>query len=185
MADFYIGQIFLFAGSFAPRGFMLCNGALLSIQQNQALFSILGTTYGGNGTTTFALPDLRGAATISTGQAPGRSSYALGQTGGAESTTLNANQLASHAHAVTATVTINASDSRADATSPNGAVPAQNTETPVYAASPDNATTMSANAATVAVTIGAVGSSLPVPTIMPFLTLNYCICVQGVYPSRN
>ena len=98
MASPFIGQITLFAGNFAPRGWAFCNGQLLSIAQNTALFSILGTTYGGNGQTTFALPDLRGRVPVHAGQGPGLSNYDLGQQGGAESVTLTTAQMPAHTH---------------------------------------------------------------------------------------
>src|SRR4051794_18692844 len=96
-----IGSIAMFAGNFAPRGYALCAGQLLSIAQNTALFSILGTTYGGDGRVTFALPDLRGRVPIHVGQGPGLSNYDLGETGGTETVTLTVNQMPSHAHVVT------------------------------------------------------------------------------------
>lgn len=97
----YIAQIILFAGTFAPRGWAFCQGQILSISQNTALFSLLGTTYGGNGQTTFALPDLRGRAPIGTGQGPGLSSISLGQMAGTENVTLLITQLPAHTHTVT------------------------------------------------------------------------------------
>src|SRR4051794_30340022 len=100
MATPFIGQISLFGGNFAPRGWAFCNGQLLAVSQNTALFSILGTTYGGNGQTTFALPDLRGRVPVHFGQGPGLSPYQLGEVGGTETTTLNVNQLPPHTHAV-------------------------------------------------------------------------------------
>src|SRR5688572_5350285 len=100
MSEPFIGEIIMFAGNFAPRGWAFCSGQLLSIAQNTALFSILGTTYGGNGQTTFALPDLRGRCPVHQGQGPGLSNYSLGQVGGTESVTLIASQLPPHSHTV-------------------------------------------------------------------------------------
>src|SRR5262249_45726857 len=172
--------------NFAPKNWLPCDGRLLSIPQNTALFSILGTAYGGNGTTNFALPDLRGAVEVSPGQAPARSMYTLGQTGGAESVQMTVNELAAHTHAVTASVAINANDSRADMNSPKNAVLSQPPETSIYAQDPDGATTMNGNMVKPTVTLGSsVGSSLPVPTQMPYLAVTYCICVNGIFPSRN
>ena len=182
----YIGQIFLFAGDFAPKNFALCNGQILSIAQNQALFSILGTTYGGNGVNTFGLPDLRGAALVSAGQAPGRSFYALGQVGGSENVTLNQTQLPVHIHTTatpTVPLTINVSEATPDATSPDGAVPAKYDAAPLFAAAPDTSTAL--GGVTPAISIGVAGSSQPVPTLPPYLVLNYCICINGLYPPRN
>jgi microcystin-dependent protein len=183
--NFYLAQIVLFAGDFAPKNFLTCSGQILSIAQNQALFALLGTTYGGNGVSTFQLPDLRGSVIVSAGQGPGRSNYSLGQTGGTENVTLTSNNLPSHTHTVTsATVTINANDGRADATSPNGAALAQQSQTPVYAATSDG-TKMSAKAATLTVTVGPAGGNQPMAILSPYLTLNYCICVSGLFPPRN
>src|SRR5437879_11862971 len=107
-----LGSIIMFAGNFAPRGWALCNGQILPIAQNTALFSILGTTYGGNGQTTFALPDLRGRVPVGSGQGPGLSNYDLGQQGGSESETLTVNQMPEHTHAITGEVyiTVNKND---------------------------------------------------------------------------
>ena len=118
MAEPFLGQLMLFGGNFAPRGWALCNGQILAINQNTALFSLLGTTYGGNGQTTFALPDLRGRAPLHAGQGPGLSPYALGQVGGTENVTLLATEMPAHTHAQPATA--------ADETTnrPNAAVPA-------------------------------------------------------------
>src|SRR3954464_2189508 len=123
----FIGQIMLFAGNFAPRGWAFCEGQLLSIAQNTALFSILGTTYGGNGQTTFALPDLRGRVPIHPGQGPGLSPYALGQVGGSESVTLTSKQITGHKHLAQC---LNAAGS---STGPSGAVWAgSTTNDPIY-----------------------------------------------------
>src|SRR4051812_1587744 len=107
MAEPYIGEIMMFAGNFAPRGWALCDGSLLSISQNTALFSILGTTFGGNGQTTFGLPDLRGRLPMHPGQGPGRTGRTLGESGGAETVTLNTTQMPAHTHTASATVAIN------------------------------------------------------------------------------
>src|SRR5215475_4971153 len=102
MSEPFLGQIMLVPYNFAPRGWAFCNGQLLSISQNTALFSLLGTTYGGNGQTTFALPDLRGRVPLSSGQGPGLSNYNLGQSGGQETVTLTGNQMPAHQHAINA-----------------------------------------------------------------------------------
>src|SRR4051794_4990290 len=178
MAEPYIGEIMMFAGNFAPQGWALCDGSLLAIAQNTALFSILGTTYGGNGQTTFALPDLRGRAPVHPGQGPGLSPYALGQNGGVEQLSLTAAQMPVHTHAATATVSINVNDSRADATSPNGAVLSQ-PEAASYAGQPDGTSTLNARAATAAVTVGLAGNNAPVATLSPYLCVNFIIALQG------
>jgi microcystin-dependent protein len=119
MSEPFIGQIMLFGGNFAPVGWALCNGQLMSIAQNTALFPILGTTYGGNGTTTFALPDLRGRAAVGFGQGPGLSNYDLGQSTGSEMVTLTVAQIPAHSHPVAANA------AAANVQSPSGADLAQ------------------------------------------------------------
>ena len=168
MSTPFLGEIRIFPYNFAPRGWALCNGQILSIAQNTALFSLLGTTYGGNGQTTFALPDLRGRVPNSSGQGPGLSSYSLGQVGGTEAVTLTQQELPSHNHAVNST--------NADATSsrPGGNFPAAGGG---YNSAPSNnmAPAMIANA----------GGNQPHNNVQPYLTLNYCIALEGIYPSRN
>jgi microcystin-dependent protein len=172
-----LGEIRLFAGNFAPRNWTFCQGQILSISSNTALFSILGTTYGGNGTTTFALPDLRGRAPIGPGQGPGLSTYVLGQTSGVETVTLLQSQMPLHTH--TLTPSPNASSRFADVSSPAGAVPATSPEAPLYSSeAPDVTTAGGAN-------IAVAGGSQPHENRSPSLVLNYIICTAGIYPSRN
>ena len=166
MAEPFLGSIILFAGNFAPRGWAFCNGQILSIAQNTALFSLLGTTYGGNGQTTFALPDLRGRAPIHSGQGPGLQSYALGQVGGEESVTLGITQIPAHQHQQPA------SNGEQDTDRPGNAVPARGG---VYAASSDGATLDPTSIA---------GGSQPHDNRAPYLTLNYISALEGIYPSR-
>jgi microcystin-dependent protein len=171
----FIGEIRMFAGNFAPRSWALCNGQLLPIAQNQALFSILGTTYGGDGRTTFALPDLRGRVPISAGQGPGLTDKRLGQQGGQETVTLNANQMPVHNHSAV----INADSSVATSDQPRGALPARNAAaTPQYG---ENAT---ATLNTATVTVNNAGGSQPHENMPPYTTVNYIICTQGIFPSR-
>ncbi len=183
MAEFYLGQIVLFAGNFAPKNFVFCQGQIMSIAQNQALFSILGTTYGGDGVTNFGLPDFRGATMMSAGRSPiSGNTYALGQTGGAENVPLTTNNLPTHTHAVgTIAVTVKANATGGE-TAPGDNVPASDGATSVYKSTTD----ATAPAAAIAVTAnaGVTGSSTPVPIRMPYLALNYCICIAGIYPSR-
>src|SRR5690348_7281143 len=141
MSDPFIGEIRIFAGNFAPQGWFLCDGSILPISQYTPLFSLLGTTYGGNGQTTFGLPDLRGRVVVSFGQGPGRSAYVQGQTGGQENVTLVANQMPAHTHQATVTVKVNASAStRGAGNSPAGAVPGPLNN--AYLPAPDGTTTM-------------------------------------------
>lgn len=169
MSDPFLGEIRLFPYNFAPRGWAFCQGQILAISQNTALFSLLGTTYGGNGTTTFALPDLRGRVAISSGQGPGLSPRTLGETGGTETTTLTQAQMPQHGHTVNATM-VAAGDNK-----PAGNYPAVGG---AYVNTAPN-TQMGSQM------IGATGSSQPFNNVPPFLTLNYCIALQGVFPSRN
>ena len=172
----FIGEIRLFGGNFAPRGFLFCDGALLPIAQNTALFSILGTTYGGDGRTTFGLPDLRGRTPIGPGSGPGLTNRRLGEKLGQETVALTSiSQLASHSHPMVATTDSSTSMMPGGnlASSPPGLL-----GTRIYADGPQN-TTMNAAA------VGSTGSSLAHNNMQPFLALNYIIAIQGVFPSRN
>lgn len=171
MADPFLGQISLFTFGFAPKGWAFCNGQILSIAQNQALFSLLGTTYGGNGVTTFALPNLQGRAAVSSGQGPGLSSYTLGQVGGEAAHTLVPAEIPPHTHGA-------ATASDTTQMSPQANYWARNTGgNAIYSAASTG--TMSANA------VGAAGGNQPHQNMQPHLALNFCIALQGVYPARN
>ena len=169
MSEPFLGELRLFPYNFAPRGWAFCSGQIMSISQNTALFALLGTTFGGNGQTTFALPDLRGRAALSSGQGPGLSSYVLGENGGTENVTLIQNQMPMHNHMV------NASTADATATRPTGAVL---TSGGSYAAASDG-TVMNPQM------IGVAGGSQPHQNMQPYLVLNYCIALEGIFPSRN
>ncbi len=169
----YIGQVCLFGFNYAPRGWAFCNGQLLSIGQNSALFSLLGTTFGGDGISTFALPDLRGRVAINQGDQPGLSKYAMGQTGGSETVTLNVTQMPQHVHAGQ----LHASNGAANQEEAQNHLLA---ETAVYT---DAAANQVMNAS--AVTVGPTGGNQPHPNLQPYLTLNYCIALEGVYPPRT
>jgi microcystin-dependent protein len=171
MADPFIGEIRTFGFNFAPRGWAMCNGQLLPINQNQALFALLGTTYGGNGQTTFALPDLQGRVGIHVGQGPGLSPYVLGQEAGTETVTLTQNQMPQHSHVVQANA------APATGSRPGGAVLAR-TSDQIYASAGDGTTMNQAM-------IGNAGGSQPFGVLQPYLTLNFCIALQGIFPSRN
>ena len=176
MASPFIGQITMFAGNFAPRGWAFCQGQLLSIAQNTALFSILGTTYGGNGQTTFALPDFRGRVPIQQGQGPGLSPYSLGEQGGTEAVTLLQTQMPAHVH--TAQSSLNASTLAASDTVPTGNYLASDNQ---YV----NSTNAVMNAGAVVVTIGIAGGNQPHENRPPYLAINFIIALQGIFPSRN
>ena len=179
--DEYIGIIKLFAGNFEPRGWAFCNGQILSIAQNTALFSILGTTYGGNGQTTFALPDLRSRVPLGAGQGIGLSNYVLGQVSGNESTTMTISNMPMHNHVITGNVKIPVNDSNADADGPVGAYLGTPSES-IYSASTNG---FAANADSSTLATGISGGSIPFSNVQPILALNYIICLQGLFPPRN
>lgn len=176
-----IGEIRLFAGNFAPRNWAYCQGQLLAISSNTALFSILGTTYGGDGRTTFGLPDLRGRVAVGTGRGPGLSERDLGQMGGVESVTLNLTQIPTHTHSATGSVSPLCTNGQGDETNPGGGYMASSTAGDLYA-SGHNATM---GASPVTVTIGNTGGNQSHENMQPFLVLNYIICMYGVFPSRG
>lgn len=176
----YIGQILMFAGNFAPRSWALCNGQLLAISSNTALFSIIGTTYGGDGRTTFALPDLRSRVAMHAGQGPGLSTRTLGQRGGVESVTLQQSEIPSHSHSASGTQRV--SSGPGDSSNPVGRVPAQLVRENAYATAPVDATLSNDS---VEITLGNTGGNLPHTNIQPFLAVNYIICLFGIFPSRN
>jgi microcystin-dependent protein len=172
MSSSFVGQIALFGFNFAPRNYAFCNGQTLSIGSNAALFSLLGTTYGGNGTNTFALPDLRGRVAVHFGQGVGLSTYVIGEIAGAENVTLTVGQMPAHNH------TVNSTAETAANGSPHSKYLAAS-GTPLYLASPMAVETMNPAMLNVA------GGSQPFNVIQPTLALNYCIALVGVYPSRN
>lgn len=169
----FIGEIIMFGGNFAPRGWALCDGALLSISQNQALFSILGTTYGGDGRTTFQLPDLRGRVSMHPGSGPGLTPRQLGEKGGTETNTLTTAQLPAHNHSVS----VGVSGATGEEAAPNGNVIASLTN-----AFNEDAT---AGQALGGVNQSNVGGGNSVNNIQPFQCVNYIIALEGTYPSRN
>lgn len=175
MADPFVAEIRIFPFNFAPRGWAFCNGQILPISQNTALFSLLGTTYGGNGQSTFALPDLQGRAPMHPGQGPGLSLHDLGETGGSETVTLLESEIPAHSHSLgaqnvalggvavggaSATLSRPASGFLYDATSP--------APVPMAPAA-----------------IAPAGGSQPHNNLMPYLTFNFCIALQGVFPPRS
>ena len=178
--DFFLGEIRLMGFGFAPKGWMTCQGQLLSMQQNQALFALLGTTYGGDGRTTFALPDLRGRAIIGIGQGAGLSAYSWGQRAGTESTTLSISQMPSHGHTVSAGLKASTGP---ESNSPANAFPAVTEDGSGAYSSGTPDTTMSPGMITG--TTAAVGASQPHENRQPVQVLNYCIATQGLFPSRG
>ena len=172
MADPFIGEIKLVPYNFAPRGWAFCQGQILPISQNTALFSLLGTTYGGNGQTTFALPDLQGRAVVHTGQGPGLSQYDLGEMGGQESVALSTSQMPAHSHA------LQVNGQAATAATASGNYPGVSTGSVGNAYGTATAGTMPAG------TISQTGSGTPHDNRQPYLILNYVIALQGIYPQR-
>lgn len=174
MSEPFLAEIRIFAGNFAPRGWAFCNGQLLPIAQNTALFSLIGTTYGGDGRTTTALPNLKGRAPMHPGRGPGLTARRLGQKGGVETVTLTEAQMPSHTHSLRALRDpgdLFGPQNRSLARSRNGAVYQSNAST--------NLVAMNAASLTNA------GGSLPHNNVQPFLTMNFIIALVGLYPSRG
>ncbi len=169
------------AYDFAPRYWAYCNGQLLAIAQNQALFSLLGTTFGGNGVNTFALPNLQGRVPVGTGQLSGGGNYTLGEITGSENVTLNINNLPAHNHNGAVTITPRAGTT-GDESSPDSTFPGLVTNG--YATTATASTNLN-GPTIISTTIGIAGSSMPFEVLTPYLVLNYVICTQGIFPSRN
>jgi microcystin-dependent protein len=174
--DPFVAEIRIFPFNFAPKGWAFCDGQLLPISQNTALFSLLGTTYGGDGKSTFALPDMQGNTAMHPGQGPGLSLHDLGETGGSESVSLLVSEIPVHAHGVGFAL-----GADGNSISPAGAVRAQS------AAGRGNAALSQNGAPTGPVqlqSLAVAGGGLPHQNMQPYLTLNYCIALQGVFPAR-
>jgi microcystin-dependent protein len=170
----FLAEIRIFPFSFAPKGWAFCDGQLLPISQNTALFSLLGTYYGGDGKSTFALPDLRGNSAMHWGQGPGLSLYDLGQSGGEQYVSLLDSESPAHTHA------LQASPLPADLDTPGPQNALARSSPDVYK-QPSGAATVSMAPGTVSLA----GASQPHNNMMPYLTLNFCIALQGVYPPRS
>ncbi|MGR8935952.1 MAG: phage tail protein [Gammaproteobacteria bacterium] len=171
MSEPFIAEIRIFAGDFAPRGWAFCNGQLLPISQNTALFSLIGTTYGGDGRSTTALPDMEGRAPMHPGRGPGLTERRLGERGGVESVTLTEAQMPHHSH------TLRATDEDGNRQSAAGNAVARGT--PMYLPPPQTLGAMAA------ATLPDTGGSLPHNNMQPYLTMNFIIALQGLYPSRS
>jgi microcystin-dependent protein len=176
LSDFYLGTVMMFGGNFAINGWATCDGQILAISTNQALFSILGTTYGGNGTSTFGLPDLRGRVPVHQGQGNGLSPCSIGQVGGTENVTLTSNQMPLHTHLV------NADGQGGGKTTPRGNIPgavgATVSEKIYSGANPGNVTMNPAM-------IGTAGGSQPFSILQPYLCVTFLVALTGIFPSRN
>ena len=171
MANPFVAEIRIFGFNFAPTGWALCNGQILPISQNTALFSLLGTTYGGNGQSTFALPDMQDNAPMHPGQGPGLSLHDLGETGGEPFVTLLESEMPAHSHGLLA------SQSDGNDTSPANELTASGIGISAFAV-PGAVVQLSPNA------LPPAGGSLPHNNMMPYLTLNFCIALQGIFPAR-
>lgn len=167
MADPFIGEIKMFGGNFAPVSYAFCNGGLIAISQNDALFALIGTTYGGDGQTTFALPNLQGRLPVHQG-----GGFTLGQSSGTETVTLTTQQLPSHNHPMTA------SSNNAGMGNPSGNVPAANSTANIYS---PTAPTASLGGASIAPN----GGSQPHNNVMPFLCVSFIIALEGIFPTQN
>ncbi len=165
MAQPYVGEIRMFAGNFAPAGWMFCAGQLLPISENETLFQLIGTTYGGDGQSTFALPDLRGRIPLHFGNG-----FVLAETGGAEQVTVTSSQMPSHSHPLPASAGL------ATDTTPAGKVPAQTSTFDFYQSNPPSAPMA-------ATSIGAVGGSQPHENMQPYLCISFIISLFGIFPS--
>jgi microcystin-dependent protein len=176
MADPFVAEIRIFPFNFAPKGWAWCDGQLLPLSQNTALFSLLGTTYGGNGKSNFALPDLQGRAPMHPGQGPGLSLHDLGETGGSETVSLLESEIPAHAHAIAAST--NAADEEGSK-QPAGNLPgAQQGSNQLYAAA-SGLVAMNANA------LPPAGGDQPHNNLQPYLTCYFLIALQGVFPPRT
>jgi len=174
MSNPFLAEIRIFAGNFAPQGWAQCNGQLMPISRNTALFSLLGTTYGGDGKTTFALPNLQGSVPIQQGQGPGLSLYDLGQPGGTPAVTLLSTEVPSHSHGFGCAASARGAVNTV-AQNSNGDTPAQ---TNIYATAKDNTTTMNPNMIVPT-------QSLPHDNMQPYVALTFIIALQGIFPARS
>ena len=179
MADQFLGQLMLVGFNFAPTGWAICAGQILPITQNTALFSLFGTTFGGNGTSNFGLPNLQGNVVVGAGQGPGLTLYDVGETGGSSTVTLLASEVPQHTHAA------NAHSGRANLSTPNNTAAfgeASGLGGPIYNTTTNPAPTLVQMSQA---TLPPAGGNLPHNNMMPYLTLNWIVALQGIYPSRS
>ncbi|MFZ6026723.1 MAG: phage tail protein [Chloroflexota bacterium] len=174
MADPFVAEIRIFPFNFAPRGWAFCDGQIMPISQNTALFSLLGTTYGGDGRSNFALPDLQGRAPMHPGQGPGLSLHDIGETGGTETVTLLTSEIPAHSH------TLSAVNRLPDTRTPlAGVALARSKGGNAYQAATTNLAVMNAEA------LATAGNGTPHNNMMPYLTFSFCIALQGIFPPRS
>lgn len=177
--DPFLGEIRLMGGTYPPKGWAFCNGQILAINTNQALFSLLGTTYGGDGRTTFALPDLRSRVVLGVGQGAGLQNYNWGQRAGTESVTLSSNEMPAHTHPLTGTVK---EADEANSNEPAAPLYPATSRATQYSTGTPNA---SLNGSAISGTTGSTGGNQPHENRQPVLAMNYCIATQGIFPSRS
>jgi microcystin-dependent protein len=178
MTSPYLGQIMMFAGNFAPSGWAFCNGTTMAINQNTALFALLGTNYGGNGVTTFQLPNLQSQLPVNQGTGPGLSTYVIGQFGGVQNVTVLYNQMPLHNH------TLNAANTPATTASLSNALPAVPSGTGHFYSLQGTGPALTINQLNQGV-CGTAGSSIPHTNLMPSLCITFVIALTGIFPSRN
>lgn len=184
MSSPYLSQIIMFGGNFAPKQYALCNGTLMSIQQNAALFSLLGTTYGGNGTTTFALPNLQSCLPVGFGQGPGLSNYVLGQTSGTPQVTLNQTQVPPHQHFMMASTSASGTTSPSISNTVLPGTPSV-TNASLYANPPAQNQPPLIPIVLAGGACSVVGNNQPHSNLMPSQCVSFCIATTGVFPTRN
>jgi microcystin-dependent protein len=187
--DQLLASIMLFAGNFPPQGWAYCDGSLLNVQQYQALFAVIGNTFGGNGSTTFALPDLRGRVPLGAGQGPSLQNYLFAKAGGIEQVALATAQLPAHTHTTPPSAPISASSAQATISAPSSSVHTLAAPYDVLNSNPiagyNNATpNIPLNTGGAAGVTGTAGSNSPVSILQPFLGLNYIIATEGIFPTR-
>ena len=173
MADPFVAEIRIFPFNFAPKGWAFCDGQILPLSQNTALFSLLGTTYGGDGKSNFALPDMQGNAPMHPGQGPGLSLHDLGETGGSETVTLLESEIPAHSHSWMASTQV------AEDRTPEGEVFAKASGGSLYTLNTSGLAQMAVQA------VSPIGGDQPHNNMQPYLTLNFCIALQGVFPPRT
>ncbi len=185
MSDPFVGEIRVVGFNFQPKGWASCDGRLLPIQQYSALFALLGTTFGGNGSTTFALPDYRGRSPVGMGNGPGLTPVVQGEMAGSQSVTILPTQMPMHSHAATGIQP--ASTASSSVASPQGGIPAitvsEDGRTQFFSYAP--AASADTTLAPVAITVQPAGGSQPLPILNPFLGSNFIIALEGIFPSRN
>ena len=179
-----MSEIRMFAGNFAPMAWAFCDGSLQSIAQNSALFALVGTTYGGDGQTTFGLPDLRSRIPIHTGTGGGLSNYQLGQMGGTESVTLTATNVGGHTHAVTGNAAIAVASGEGQTPVAVNNFPAGNGDA-IFSTATNNSAMAPASLSGVTVAPQTPNGNQPIGNLQPYLAMNFIICVEGIYPTRN